>query len=118
MRKKVFALVLVLAFALGITAQAVGIEPMALQIRPTLTFDGTTATCQVSVRGESKDSIAVTAKLWQGNSCLKTWTASGTGKVTLSKTATVQKGKTYKLTADVTINGVKQPTKSVTGTCS
>lgn len=48
---------------------------------------------------------------------MKTWTASGTQVVTLSKPATVEKGKTYKLTADVTINGVKQATKSTTATC-
>lgn len=95
------------------------IEPMTVRIIPSITFDGTTATCKVIARGENaSDAVTVTAKLWQGNTCLKTWTASGTRNVTLSKTATVQKGKTYKLTADVTINGVKQTMKSVTGTCS
>lgn len=33
------------------------------------------------------------------------------------KNATVSKGKTYKLTVDYTVNGVKQPQKSVTRTC-
>lgn len=117
MRKKVVALVLVLAFALGITAQAVDV--LAARAEPAISFSGTTATCKVTARGDkTSDTISVTAKLYQGSTCLKTWTASGTGLVTLRKTATVQKGKTYKLTADATINGVKQPTKSVTGTCS
>ena len=87
---------------------------------PKLSFSGTTATCSVIIRSgaSSTDKISVTAKLWNGRTCLKTWTASGTGRVSLSKTATVSKGKTYKLTVDYTVNGVKQPQKSVTRTCS
>lgn len=117
MRKKVLALTLVLVFALGITAQAASAR--AATVTPALTFNGTTATCTVLVTGgAASDSISVTAKLYQGSTCVKTWTASGTRNVKLSKTATVEKGKTYKLTADATIGGVKQATRSVTGTCS
>lgn len=116
MWKKATALALVLMFVLGLTAQAAPMRAPATTSR--ISFSGTTATCTVIVRGEkADDAISVTAKLWQGSTCLKTWTASGTQVVTLSKPATVEKGKTYKLTADVTINGVKQATKSTTATC-
>lgn len=116
MRKRVLALCLILVFALGITAQAA--EVLSVRTVPKITFDGTTATCTVNVRGDkTTDTISLTAKLYQGSTCVKTWNTSGTGVVLLSKPATVEKGTTYKLTADVTINGVKQATKSTTATC-
>ena len=118
MRKQILALSLILVMLMGIAAQATG--PMqAPAAAPKLSFSGTTATCSVIIRSgaSSTDKISVTAKLWNGRTCLKTWTASGTGRVSLSKTATVSKGKTYKLTVDYTVNSVKQPQKSVTRTC-
>ena len=118
MKKRVMALTLVLVMLLGVTAQAAGPakKPVA---SPSITFSGTTATCSVMVRGDkSTDKVVMTAKLWNGSTCLKTWTASGTQRANLNKTATVSKGKTYQLTVDYTINGVKQPQKSTTKTCS
>lgn len=116
MRKRVLALSLILALVLGITAQAA--ETWTLRTEPSISFSGTTATCKATARSDKiSDSISLTVELWQGSTCLKTWTASGKGSVTLSKSATVEKGKTYKLTADVTVNGVKQTTKSTTATC-
>lgn len=115
MWKKILVLLLVATLALGVTAQAV--EVLAVRTEPSI-FSGTTATCRVNVRGDNaSDSISLTAKLWQGNTCLKTWSTSGAGQVTLSRTATVQHGQTYKLTADTTINGVRQATKSIIKTC-
>ncbi len=94
------------------------VQTRAVRVKSSIVFDGTTATCAVVVQGEkTSDAISVTAKLWQGSTCLKTCSASGTRRVTLSKPATVEKGKTYKLTADVTVNGVKQTTKYTTATC-
>lgn len=116
MRKRVLALTLVLALGLGFTVQAAPLR--APRLYPNLTFSGTTATCTASVRADNAtDTISMTVKLWQGATCLKTWTASGTGSASLSKTTTVTRGKTYKLTVDATINGVAQPQQSVTRTC-
>ena len=50
MRKRVLALCLILVFALGITAQAA--EVLSVRTVPKITFDGTTATCTVNVRGD------------------------------------------------------------------
>lgn len=117
LKRQLLAISLVLVMLLGITAQASG--PMKAPVtKPTLTFNGTTATCTVYVRGNSTtDTVAVTAKLWMGSTCLRTWTASGKNSVKISETATVSRGKTYKLTVDYTINGITQPQKSVTRTC-
>ena len=116
MWKKATAMALLLVFVLGLTAQAAPMRVPATS--PRILFSGTKATCTVIVRGEKiNDSISVTAKLWQGSTCLNTWRESGTQLVTLSRSTTVEKGKTYTLTADVTVNGGNQATKSVTKTC-
>lgn len=116
MRKKAIALGLVLVFVLGVTVQA---APMRVpRLSPSLTFSGTIAICKATVRADNaSDSILVTAKLWNGTTCLRTWTESGKLLVQLEREAPVNKGKTYKLTVDATINGVKQPTQSVSKTC-
>ena len=116
MKKTIWlTLLLLLALMLPITAQA---APRSSSAKPSLSFSGTTATCKVTVYGTgTKDSISLTAKLWKGSECIATWTASGTGTLKVSKTKTVEKGSTYKLTADATVNGTKLPTASVTGTC-
>lgn len=117
MRKQFLALSLVLVMFLGIAAQASG--PAKIPVAtPKLSFNGTTAICTIYVRADkSTDPISVTAKLWTGSTCLKTWVLSGKGSIREDRDATVSRGKTYKLTVDYTINGVKQPQKSVTKTC-
>lgn len=115
MKRTVFAVLLLLALVFPVSAQA---AQRYRRVSPNITFSSTTATCSVSVRGNSaKDSISLTAKLYQGNECIATWTDSGTGNLNFSKTKSVQSGKTYKLTADVTINGTALGTTSATGTC-
>ena len=87
-------------------------------INLSLSFSGTTANYSTVVRGNNtSDSISVTMKLWKGGSVIKTWSSSGSGKVSMSKTAAVKRGQTYKLTVNATINGVAQPQQSVTRTC-
>ena len=116
MRKQVLALTLVLAFVLGISAQAAPLR--APRLYPNITFSGTTATCTASVRADNAtDTISMTVKLWQGATCLRTWTASGTGSASLSRTATVTSGKTYKLTVNAKVNGVAYPQQSISRTC-
>lgn len=115
MKRTVFAVLLLLALVFPVSAQAA--QRLAIA-RPSITFSGTTATCSVSARGNStKDSISLTAKLYNGSTCIATWTDSGTGSLNFSKTKTVQSGNTYKLTADVTINGTALATASASGTC-
>ena len=115
MKKVVFAALLLFLIAIPVSAQSA--QRMTASV-PNIAFSGTTATCTVSVNGDSaNDSISLTAKLYQGNECIATWTDSGNGKLRFSRTKTVQSGKTYKLTADVTINGTALGTTSATGTC-
>lgn len=115
MKKVVFAALLLFLIAIPVSAQATQRSTASI---PNITFSGTTATCTVSVNGDSaNDSISLTAKLYCGSDCIATWTDSGTGRLSIVKTKSVQSGKNYKLTADVTINGTALATASTTGTC-
>ena len=88
-------------------------------LSPTLTFDGTTAKCSIFVVGyASNDVVSATLKLWHGNTFIETWEDEATTFLSMSKTATVTKGETYKLTVDISINGVPQATVPVTRTCN
>lgn len=84
----------------------------AVTISPSLSFSGNTAECGVYVKGAASDSISVTLKLWRGSVLLETWTDSGVWKVSMSESKTVFPGYVYKVTADVTINGIAQSTVS------
>lgn len=114
--KKIALLMALLLFVLPVTANAA--TPRLVGIKPGIEFNGTTANCTVSITGDSmKDDIEAVIKLWQGDSCIATWNASGTGYVFFSKSKTVTKGREYTLTVDATINGVTQATLSYTDKC-
>ena len=85
---------------------------------PSISFNGTTASCTVFVYAEQMtDDIDAVIKLWQGSQCIKTWEESSVGDLACSGTATVSRGKTYQLTVDVTLAGNTQPRVSIQGTC-
>lgn len=117
MRKKIISLSLVLVFLLCIAAQASGPQK-APTAKPELSFENTTATCAATIRGDRpQDKIVATARLWAGSTCLKTWNRSGINFLFIKEKATITRGKTYTLTVDYTVNGIKQPQRSVTKTC-
>lgn len=117
MKTKVLSLVLLFAVVLSVPVFAAGPERMP-RVQANISFSGTSATCTASARADNaRDSVVLVAKLWHGNTCLSVWTATGTQSAQLQKTKSVTRGETYKLTLDVTINGVSQPTRTVTRTC-
>lgn len=116
MKKCAMLLAVLLILSIPVTVNAASTR--MLSIMPELTFDGTTANCSVAVIGNNtSEDIDVTIKLWHGTTCLETWTASGDGYVFWDDTATVTKNQTYKLTVDVTINGVSKPQVYVESKC-
>lgn len=121
MKKISFVLALILILSVPTTAYAAipdDISPFVFRVYPQITFDGETATCTATVFGDkSNDSISITLTLWQEDNCIATWKSSGTGYMQFTRTKDVTKGLQYKLSADVTINGVAKPTVSVLGTC-
>ena len=116
MKKRMLIFVVALAFILAIPAVAV--EPRAA-VMPTLSFEGTEATCKVQIFGNSSsESITATIKLWHGGSCVETWYRSSTGNLIFEDTADVERGETYKLTVDAVIGGRPMSTAYVERTCS
>ena len=116
MKKIALFLAIILVISAPLTVHAA--EPRILSIYPGISFNGTTAECSVTVVGDyTTDEIDVVIKLWRGSTCVKTWYDSGDGYIFWEGTATAVKGKTYTLTADVTINNVTKPRVSVSGTC-
>lgn len=115
MKKLAFLLAFVLILSMPIDTLA---APRVIFAKPQLTFSGTTATCKATVTGNNtSEYIDVTMKLMYGTTCIATWNASGYGYVTMTKTATVTKNRSYTLVLDVSINGVQQDPASVSGTC-
>lgn len=111
--KKLALLMALLLFILPVTANAA--TTRYVNIRPGIDFDGTVATCTVSVTGNSmKDEIEIVVKLYKGSNCIATWSESGTGYLNFLKNKTVSKGTEYTLTAEVEINGTMQPPVSIT----
>ena len=119
MKKRVMTFVLAIALAVGATlcsSAAAEIEPRALQVRTSLSFDGTTATCETMVISVADD-LDVTMTLTRGNIVVASWSASGTGAVLMTKHCSVAKGVTYTLTVTGTRNGVAFEAHPVTKTC-
>ena len=119
MKKRVFTFVLAIALTVGATlctAAATTIEPRAIQIWPSLTFDGTTATCEVMVISGTDD-LDVTMTLKRGNTVIARWSDSGTGIISMVEHCSVTKGVTYTLEVSGTRNGVAFEAHSVTRTC-
>ena len=112
--KKAAALTILFVFLLSsITAYAA--EPRAVTVRPSLSFNGTTALCEVTVTSYGK-SIDLTLSLWQGENLIEQWTASGTSLVSISESCSVAKGKSYRLTVSGTVNG-EAISASTSGQC-
>lgn len=114
MKKRAVALFLVLLFSLSVSTYA--IDWRAQKVTPSLSFNGTTANCSVSVSSFG-DEIDIVLELWRDNTCVGRWTGSGTSYVTVGGSCEVVKGRTYRLEASGTINGVTLTANTVTGTC-
>lgn len=115
MKKRLVVFLLIAVMLLNVTAYA---APRAANMLPALTFDGTTAICEVKVIGENtSDEIEVTLTLWRGNFMLDSWSAEGTGYLRMSESVVVTSGYTYRLEADVTINGDVLDTLPVSKKC-
>lgn len=116
LKKRTFALVVLLLMILALPAHAV--EVRAIQLKPDLYFNGTTAVCSVSCRSDNaRDKVEATLTLYQGDDYVDSWNNSGTGRVFISGSCEVESGKSYKLVLDCSINGIAQLPKTTTGTC-
>lgn len=116
MKKRILALILLLAILLPVSVQA--IDMRAHKISPSFSISGTTATCSVVVRADSSDDdIILEVEIQEDGFLFRHWTTTGSDYLVFNKTATVKKGKTYTMYVDVTINGKHYSTIPITETC-
>lgn len=114
MRKRILPLLAAVLLVLTIAAGAV--EARIAVPAVSLSFQGTTAVCTASVSDPSKQ-IKATLELWCGTTLVDCWDASGTSLVEFDETATVTRGKTYRLTLVGTSNGKAFTPVNITKTC-
>jgi len=102
MKRKVCVLTAALLFMMTLTAHAT----QARLIRPTLSlsFEGTTANCSAVVRSAG-DEMDLDLELWQGNTLIASWPASGNSTITVSGSCRVTKGLIYDLLITGKIGG-------------
>lgn len=107
---------LILAVVLLLTTLAVpalAAQPRAITIMPSITVNGTTATCDVRCVAErTSDELVATIRLYRGSTLIATWVEEANGYIFFNKTKTVTSGYTYTLTVDLTVNGDPCPTAS------
>ena len=72
------------------------------------TIDGTTAQCYVYVTSDSPDTL-VEVNLLDGSKCIGSWSAHHKGPITIDKSVTVRRGRTYTMTVDITVDDVAKP---------
>ena len=115
MKKRIFAMVSVLMLMLAIPAYAV--QSRAPAVLPSLSFSGTTATCEVLATADNyTDDIYLEIELWRGSVKIEDWTASGEGFIDFSETASAAKGNTYTLKVYAEIDNVEISPVSITKT--
>lgn len=83
-----------------------------------LTFENSTAKCEVRIFGSSsRDSISATITLWNNNQCIMTWERKSNYSLSLSETVAVTQGQSYTLNVEYSINGIRQSKLSSSGIC-
>lgn len=107
---------LLVAALLTLTIVAGAAETRVARANITLTFRGSTAVCVASIQDEGKQ-VKATLELWCGTTMVGCWDASGTSLVEFDETATVTRGKTYRLTLVGTSNGKAFTPVNISKTC-
>mgnify|MGYP007134701882 CR=1 FL=1 len=97
----------------SLSAQAA--EMRVITASPYLTFNENTATCMADCKSTNpSDKVSATLTLYQGSTCVTSWSGSGNGRVIISKSCTVKSGMEYKLVLSYSVNGKAQESVSVT----
>lgn len=116
MRKRLFIFPFFVALLLSTSAYARELRLADNWTR--LLFNDTTACCYANLEANNTQSnISATIKLWNDNRLIATWEESAKGFIFFHEDASVEKGKTYKLIVNYTIDGEPREALSVSGTC-
>lgn len=94
MKKKTISLILALILLLSCSATAQATSVQAATPSASITINGTTATCRMSIAKPGK-TIHATLQLWQGRTMIDSWSGNGTSYLLITGSHEVTKGKTY-----------------------
>ncbi len=116
MKKRIVPFLMVVLLVMAITVPtASAVSSRVISGRPTLRISGDTAYCEAIFRSGNRDNdISVTLTLKYGTEVVDSWSESGKGSVTISKSKAVSVKGSYTLILKATINGVVQPEAVVT----
>lgn len=114
--KRLISIVLVVVMLMAIPATAFAAPSRVASATPSLSFSGTTANCKVTIR-ESGKAISATMSLWDGNTCLDSWSGNGTSLLIISGSHEVVQGKTYTLKVTGTSGSTTLVVEPVSGKC-
>ena len=115
MIKRIICMMLLITMAFIIPANAASTR--TISVVPDIEFDGTRATCSVSIAGNrSTDKIDATMELRQGGRLIDDWSASGYGILKIRETATVARNTTYTLEIEYSVNGDSKTPVSISRT--
>ena len=117
MKRSFVAVIMILMLLGGMGRNASATESRALRVEPTLSFDGTTANCKVTLTAVGKR-IEATLELWYGSTLVDSWTASASTRLVINETCAVVRGRTYTLKVSGTIGGEAFEGTPISGTCN
>ena len=113
MTKRITVLVLIVVLLLTTSAFA---ETKAVNNKPSISFNGTTANCNVSLYYPNK-CIKAKLSLYRGATLIASWSKSGTSKVVINGSHSVISGKPYTVKVTGTAGGQTLNIASVTKIC-
>ena len=104
--KKKTQCVLFLLMLLSVVSMASAAEKRANQRRYDLSFSGTTAYCYAYCKSDlTTDKVVANVMLYQGSNVVASWSAQGTGSVTISESVPVKKGCEYTMSLTWSVAG-------------
>ncbi len=108
--------VLILVLSIACSAGAEDSSKGGSSITPSLTFNGTVATCSGSIY-EAGSFVTITLHLYEGTTRLGSWSDYGASVASVLGYANVQHGHTYLLAGSATAGGVPVTVTPVSATC-
>ncbi len=106
---KKIALMLTVLIMFSFSVAAFALETRSPSTDYGMYFSGSTVNCFAETVGDSDEDISITMKLYENGSRIRTWSDADTTYLYVSGSAPANKGDVYKLTVQVTIDGVQQP---------
>lgn len=117
MRKFSMILAVAMIFSM-LTVPSMAAESRIVGAMPDLSFNGTTATCTLSVTANTMDDeIQAIIMLYRGDTLINYWSRWGDGYLFFTESVDAVRGSEYTMSVTVYVNDELFISRSVTGTC-